>query len=80
MKNNEIIKKVAIEVFGDESVELHTLSGWSAMVGDFVVKSGERGIECMLWRKDGEGSNNQFYLSKCYLFSREQLVLREKDA
>ncbi len=79
MKNDEIIRKVALDVFGDESVELHTIGGWSTK-GDFVVRKGELGIECKLWRKKGEGSNGQFYLSKCYLFSREQIVLQKKDA
>ena len=79
MKNDEIIRKVALDVFGDESIELHTIGGWSNK-GDFVVKKGEFGIECKLWRKKGEGSNSQFYLCKCYLFSRDQLELYQKDA
>lgn len=87
MKNEEIIEKIAREVYGDEAVDtmgedlpLHTVKGWKAR--SYNVKKGEHGIECKLWRKKGksEGLNDQFYLSKCFLFTKDQVELIEKGS
>lgn len=96
MKNNEIIEQVARRVYGDirvdemlskgEDLGLHTISGWQSIAqsrdGHVAIKKGEHGIECKLWRKRGKGedSNGQFYLSKCFLFTREQVEFVEKDS
>ena len=97
MNNEQIIYQVAIGVYGEENVEkmiaeygevpLHTLKGWN-MRGNFMVKKGEKGIECRLWKKNkrkgdeekehmeenqDSSNHNGFYLCKSYLFHIDQV-------
>lgn len=69
-----------------EDIPLHTLKGWTAR-GDYKVKKGEHGIETRLWKKrkkrenteTDEESDGEFYLTKAFLFRREQVeTLEEK--
>ena len=94
MKNDEIIEQIARDIYGDTVVDemvskgqdlgLHTISGWRSIAqsrgGHAVIKNDEHGIECKLWRKreKGEDSNGQFYLTKCFLFTRKQVEFVEK--
>lgn len=64
-------------------IPLHTALGWRAR-GPYRVKKGEKGIETRLWKKrrasgpgsdDQEGQKAEFYLSKAYLFGKEQVEI-----
>lgn len=69
-------------------IPLHTFKGWTTR-GNYKIKAGEHGIETRLWKKkekknnkddnqdDSEESNNGFYLAKAYLFSADQVELKE---
>ena len=83
MTNSQIIEKIAVSLYGEtavahmleEGVEipLHTLKGWEAR-GEYKVKKGESGIETRLWKKKStKGDEVEFYLTKAYLFSKEQV-------
>ena len=61
MTNEEIIERVAIELYGEEKVRkiiqsgyeipLHTLIGWNQRSGGRLkVRKGEHGIETKLWK------------------------------
>ena len=60
MTNEQIIKEIAVQVYGEEKVmkmleagmeiPLHTVQGWN-MRGPYKIKKGEHGLETKLWRK-----------------------------
>lgn len=87
MKNDEIIEKVAREIYGDtiineiinrgDQIELHSAMGWASR--GYFIKKGEKGIETKLWRKRKskvEGINDQFYLCKAFLFTKDQVICK----
>ena len=89
MKNDEIIEKIARDVYGDamidaiiengDEIPLHVIQVWRKK--GYRVRKGQKGIGCKLWRRRrGEENYGQFYLSKAYLFSQEQVEPKEKDA
>ena len=65
-------------------IPIHTISGWK-LRGNYKIKPGERGIETRLWKQkkqkgkgEADGNNhNGFYLTKAYLFTKEQVELEE---
>jgi len=71
LKNDEIIARVAINIYGEEKVNeliqsgkdipVHTLMGWKQIDPAYRVKKGEHGIEVRLWkkRKTDEKNNNE---------------------
>ncbi len=76
-----------------KEIPLHTVKGWNERLGKCLVKKGEHGIETRLWKKrkdiklrkdDGKEENKEqiikqsFYLVKCYLFTREQMITIDK--
>lgn len=86
MNNNEIIKEIAISLYGEEAVSkmeesgedipLHTTKGWTS-IGPYKVRKGEHGIQTKLWKRrkqtDSVDAEDAYYLAKAYLFSREQI-------
>jgi hypothetical protein len=89
MNNDEIISNIAATIYGKDEVDnmiahgqevpVHTALGWR-MRGPYKIKDGEKPIEVKLWKKrigaSESGSNSQkpqFYLSKAYLYCREQM-------
>lgn len=63
-----------------QEIPLHTFKGWKDR--GMTVRKGEHGIECKLWKKktskksddDKESSEDDgFYLTKSYLFTKEQV-------
>lgn len=69
-------------------IPLHTIQGWTAR-GNYKIKAGEHGIETRLWktRKPNTQERNSqdekqvddkgFYLTKAFLFSSDQVEIRE---
>ena len=64
-----------------QEIPLHTLQGWAHR--GFDIKKGEHGIEARIWRKrdknkkeDNEVENRDFYLTKAFLFTADQIVPR----
>ncbi len=59
MSNEEIIYKIAEEIYGEDAlisllekgheIPLHTLKGWE--IRHFRVREGEHGIETRLWKR-----------------------------
>jgi hypothetical protein len=87
MKNDEIIENIARELYGDAQVDailqkgaeipLHVIQIWRKK--GFRVRKNEKGVACKLWRRrKGEKNDCQYYLSKAFLFSREQVEPDEK--
>ncbi len=68
-----------------EDIPLHTLKGWEAR-GPYKVKKGEHGIETRLWKKrkkkkneeTDEESDSDFYLTKAFLFRKDQIEIIEE--
>ncbi|SNU06672.1 hypothetical protein SAMN06297422_10721 [Lachnospiraceae bacterium] len=69
-------------------IPLHTFQGWAAR-GNYRIKAGEHGIETRLWKKrkpnnpeknshdEKQEDDKGFYLTKAYLFSADQVEIRE---
>ncbi len=67
-------------------IPVHTASGWK-MRGAYKVKEGEKPIQTKLWKmRSGTSASNpsdpdaqkpRFYLSKAFLYCREQVELCE---
>ncbi len=82
MNNEQIIANIAIETGymtkqeveelqnNGEEIPLHTVQGWSKR--GYNIKPGEHGVETKLWRK--RQGNNEFYLTKSFLFRKDQLM------
>ena len=73
-------EEVGNMIASGQDIPLHTFKGWRDR--GMTVRKGEHGIECKLWklknRKNAEGeepaeSEEQYYLTKSYLFTREQV-------
>ena len=63
-----------------QEIPLHTYKGWKDR--GMTVRKGERGLECKLWKKKTAKRNDknketsedeEFYLTKSYLFTKEQV-------
>lgn len=80
MKNQEIIANAAVEagvlsrqeagalLDTGEDIPFHTAQGWK--IKGYSVREEEQGTEVRIWKKkDGGG----FYLTKAFLYSREQV-------
>ncbi len=71
-----------------QEVPIHTALGWR-MRGPYKIKDGEKPIEVKLWKKRSGASESdpngpdshkpQFYLSRAYLYCREQMELMEYE-
>ena len=90
MTNEQIIAEIAASIYGPDEIAnmikdggeipLHTALGWR-LRGPYKVKEGEKGIETKLWKRRKSSSEEQkdlFYLSKAYLFRREQMEIVER--
>lgn len=92
MNNKEIIARIAIinEIFSSEEIEkmisagceipLHTYRGWKDR--GMIVKKGEQGIPCKLWKMKGkqkkeggasEEKDSLYYLAKSFLYKLNQV-------
>ena len=68
-----------------KEIPLHTLNGWTAR-GNYKIKAGEHGLETRLWKKKEKKDNRngseeykeKFYLTKAFLFSLDQVELKEE--
>ena len=65
-------------------IPLHTIKGWDAR--GRKIKVGEHGIETKLWKKkskkdgqenDSEVTDKDFYLAKAFLFTKDQVEIKE---
>lgn len=76
-------EEVSEMINSGKEIPLHTLSGWSSR-GNYKIKEGEHGIETRLWKKkkgnidDKNEVNKGFYLAKAFLFTENQIELREE--
>lgn len=81
MTNSKIISEYE-SVAGEE---LHTIQGWSSVLGiKCYARKGSHGIECRLWKKieqknndneyEKDGIVNDYYLCKSFLFPRKDVV------
>ncbi len=90
MTNEQIIAEIAASIYSPDEIAvmtkdggeipLHTALGWR-MRGPYKVKEGEKGIETKLWKRRKRSPDYQedcFYLSKAYLFRKEQMELMDK--
>lgn len=97
MNNADIIAKIAIcngiyteaevadIIASGQELPLHTFQGWRDR--GMIVRKGEHGIECRLWKKkskkqaekDKAEEENGFYLTKSYLFCKEQVEEEYSD-
>ena len=84
MKNKEIIRKVALEKYGETWVKenedengnlpLHTLAGWERNLGPCEVKPNATGISTKIWKSNKKGNPA---LVSCTLYDESQIERRE---
>ena len=73
-------EEVGKMIAAGQDIPLHTFNGWRDR--GMTVRKGEHGIECKLWKLKNKkqtedegpaGSEGQYYLTKCYLFTEDQV-------
>ena len=81
MKNDEIIKAIAIEIWGEEEINrmqedgktipLHTMSVWAQIHPDAKPKKSAKGHKAMLWKVNPK--TGKIYRNKSILYTEEEL-------
>lgn len=79
------IEEIENMIAQGQEIPLHTFKGWKDR--GMTVRKGEHGVTCKLWKKknkkqaeeDKGDEENGFYLTKSYLFSREQVEEEKRN-